>query len=41
MLNCGDEPGKIAEWQDLPIGVRLGEMKALFPRFDMTQLENL
>jgi methionyl-tRNA synthetase len=41
MLNCGDEPGKIAEWRDLPTGVRLGEMKALFPRFDMTQLENM
>ncbi|MBW6458305.1 MAG: methionine--tRNA ligase [FCB group bacterium] len=41
MLNCGDEPGTIAEWQDLPAGVRLGEMKALFPRFDMAQLENM
>lgn len=41
MLNNGDTPGTLLKWNELKSGVELGEMKALFPRFDMTLLENM
>ena len=41
MLNNGDTPGTIMRWEDLKSGTELGEMKALFPRFDMTLLETM
>ncbi|MBN2781573.1 MAG: methionine--tRNA ligase [Candidatus Marinimicrobia bacterium] len=40
MLNTSEAPGHIVQWQDLKSGTPLGEMKALFPRFDMQLLEN-
>ncbi len=39
MLNSGETPGNIPRWEDLPPGAELGEMKALFPRFDMKRLD--
>lgn len=39
MLNSGEKPGRIVRWEDLSAGTELGEMKALFPRFDMKRLE--
>ncbi|MDZ7822069.1 MAG: class I tRNA ligase family protein [Candidatus Marinimicrobia bacterium] len=39
MLNSGEKPGRIVQWEDLSPGTELDEMKALFPRFDMKRLE--
>lgn len=39
MLNTGETPGSIAEWDALKAGTPVQEMKALFPRFDLSQLE--
>ncbi|MCK5816617.1 MAG: hypothetical protein KAH15_01300, partial [Candidatus Marinimicrobia bacterium] len=41
MLNNGDTPGSLINWEDLKSGIELGEMKALFPRFDMKLLETM
>jgi len=41
MLNNGDMPGMLMKWEDLKSGTELGEMKALFPRFDMKRLETM
>jgi len=41
MLNNGDTPGSMMKWEDLKAGTELGEMKALFPRFDMKRLESM
>lgn len=41
MLNNGDTPGTQMKWDDLKSGTELGEMKALFPRFDMKRLESM
>ncbi|MCF7832286.1 MAG: class I tRNA ligase family protein, partial [Candidatus Marinimicrobia bacterium] len=41
MLNNGDTPGTLMKWDGLKPGTELGEMKALFPRFDMQLLENM
>ncbi len=41
MLNNGDTPGTLMKWEDLKSGTELGEMKALFPRFDLTLLETM
>lgn len=41
MLNTGESPGKLLEWEDLQPGTELGEMKALFPRFDMSKLNEI
>ncbi len=39
MLNNGDTPGTLIDWDGLKSGRELGEMKALFPRFDMKLLD--
>ncbi len=41
MLNNDDTPGTMMKWEDLKAGSELGEMKALFPRFDMKRLETM
>jgi methionyl-tRNA synthetase len=41
MLNNGDTPGTLMKWDELKSGIELGEMKALFPRFDMKLLETM
>ena len=41
MLNNGDTAGSIMKWNELKSGVELGEMKALFPRFDMKLIETM
>jgi len=41
MLNSGDEAGRLLQWDTLPSGGELGDMKALFPRFDMKRLEDM
>lgn len=41
MLNNGDTPGTLMDWDGLKSGTELGEMKALFPRFDMKLLETM
>jgi methionyl-tRNA synthetase len=41
MLNNGDTPGALMKWEDLKSGIELGEMKALFPRFDLKLLETM
>lgn len=41
MLNNGDTAGNMMTWDELKPGTELGEMKALFPRFDMKQLESM
>lgn len=38
MLNNGDEGVSLISWEGLKPGTELGEMKALFPRFDMKQI---
>ena len=40
MLNTGEAPGSVLEWDTLPAGVQLQEMIALFPRFDLSLLES-
>ena len=41
MLNNGDTAGTMMAWDGLKSGMELGEMKALFPRFDMKKLESM
>jgi methionyl-tRNA synthetase len=41
MLNNSDTPGALMKWEDLKSGIELGEMKALFPRFDLKLLETM
>lgn len=41
MLNNGDIAGAMMDWDGLKSGIELGEMKALFPRFDMKKLESM
>ncbi len=41
MLNMGDTPGTLMVWEELKSGTELGEMKALFPRFDMKKIESM
>jgi len=41
VLKNGDTPGSLMNWEDLKSGIELGEMKALFPRFDMKLLETM
>lgn len=38
MLNNGDKAASLIMWEGLKPGIELGEMKALFPRFDMKQI---
>jgi methionyl-tRNA synthetase len=41
MLNNDDTVGTLMKWEELKSGVELGEMKALFPRFDMKLIETM